>query len=211
MLARFLAAQLRKPSGRFGRVLGRFLNRSNREMNRRAVAHLDVRTGHRLLDIGFGGGVGIEAMLEISDELFVAGVDFSPDMVEQQRVRFADRVGRGQLRIERGDVERMPFEDADFDRVLSSNTIYFWPDPVASLQEILRVLRPGGRLVLACATKEELERFPPARHGFSRYDCDEVRGLLERAGFEGLEFARPSGERSFFAIAHRPDRGKETT
>jgi ubiquinone/menaquinone biosynthesis C-methylase UbiE len=200
VIAKLVAAQLRRPSGRVGRVLGNLLNRSNRDMNRRAVAHLDVRSGQRLLDIGFGGGVGIDAMLDISDTVSVVGVDFSDDMVDQQRARFA---GNDRVRIEHADVAQMPFADAHFDRALSSNTIYFWPDPAASLLEIRRVLRPGGRLVLACATPRELERFPPARHGFTAYGCDDLRRLLQDTGYDGLEFARPRGERAFFTIAHR--------
>lgn len=204
MLARFVATQLGHPSGRFGRVLGHLLNRSNRGMNRRAVAHLDVRSGHRLLDVGFGGGVGIDAMLGVSDDVFVAGLDASRTMVAQQRARFADRIARGRMRLERGDVEAMPFSDADFDRVLSSNTIYFWPRPVDGLREILRVLRPEGRLVLACATKQELERSPLTKHGFACHDEHDVRRMLREAGFEGLEVARAPDEPMFFAIGHRP-------
>lgn len=110
-----------KPSGRLGRIVAHLLNRGNLETNRRAVAHLDVRSGQRLLDVGFGGGVGMEAMFDVGDELFVAGVDFSAEMVEQQRVRFAERVASGQMQLEEGDVTALPFDDVSFDRVLSSN------------------------------------------------------------------------------------------
>lgn len=187
-----------------GQWLGHVLNRSNRGMNRRAVAHLDVRSGQRVLDVGFGGGVGLMSILEVSEAVSLAGLDVSHTMVEQQRARFAQRIAQGQVDLAHGDVTAMPFTDGGFDRVLSSNTIYFWPEPVAALGEILRVLRPGGRLVLACATKRTLERFPPARHGFARYDQKDVRGLLTQAGFVGLEVAHAPDEPHYFAIAHRP-------
>jgi arsenite methyltransferase len=204
VLSRLLAAQLRRPSGLLGRGLAHLLNRANRQMNRRAAAHLDVRTGQRLLEVGFGGGVGIEAMLDVCPDVHVTGVDFSRDMVAQQRRRLAGLVGADRLRLEEADVATLPFSSQSFDRVLSCNTIYFWPDPVLALREILRVLAPGGRLVLACTTKERLEQFPPARHGFARLDGDEVRSLLRNAGYEGIEIARPQGEPWYFAIAHRP-------
>ncbi|MBV1860524.1 MAG: class I SAM-dependent methyltransferase [Nannocystaceae bacterium] len=205
MLARFVAAQLRRPSGRAGLLLGRFLNRANRNMNRRAVAHLDVRSGHRLLDIGFGGGVGLDAMMDISQSIQVDGIDFSDAMVRQQTLRLAARIERGQLALHRGDVADLPFGDARFDRVLSVNTIYFWPHPIAGLKQILRVLKPGGRLVLGCATKAQLKRSSATQHGFSHYDSSEVSTLLREAGFSGIEEATPSGEPFFFAVAHRPE------
>ncbi len=185
--------------------MGHLLNRSNREMNLRAVAHLDVRSGQRLLDVGFGGGVGIDAMLDIGRDLSITGIDFSDEMVTQQRARFGTQIAAGTVRLERGDVAALPFADASFARVLSSNTVYFWPDPVAALQEIHRVLEPGGRLVLGCATKESLDRFAPARHGFTIRSAQDVRVLLEEAGYVGIELSRPRGERAFFAIAHRSD------
>ena len=207
VLARLVAAQLRRPSGPLGRVMGHLLNRGNLQMNRRAAAHLDVRTGQRLLDVGFGGGVGIEALLGVCADVQVTGVDFSPEMVAQQRRRLAGLVATGCLRLEQADVAALPFPPQSFDRVLSCNTIYFWPDPVLALREILRVLVPGGRLVLGCNTKESLERFPPARHGFACLDGNEVRELLQRAGYEGIEITRPRGEPWYFAIAHHPATG----
>lgn len=204
MITRFVASQLRRPTGRAGQLFGRMLNRANRGMNRRAVAHLDVRTGHNLLDIGFGGGVGIESMYEVAETITVTGVDFSETMVQQQQRRLADHIQRGQLQLQTADVAALPFDNGHFDRVLSVNTVYFWPDPVAGLAEIARVLKPGGRLVLGCNNKEQLERFPPAKHGFSRYDGDDVARMCTEAGLVDLECARPHGEPWFFAIAHRP-------
>lgn len=204
MLARYVAAQLRRPSGRVGHLFGRLLNRANRGMNRRAVAHLDVRSGQRLVDIGFGGGVGIDAMLDVSDDIQIDGIDFSEAMVSQQRMRLGPQIHRGQVSLQLGDVASLPFGDATFQRALSVNTIYFWPDAVAGLGEILRVLAPGGRLVLGCATKEQLERSPPAKHGFAHYAPDDVTAMLHEAGFREIEQATPRDEPFFFSIAHRP-------
>jgi hypothetical protein len=75
-------------------------------------------------------------------------------------------------------VDATPFEADSFDRVLSVNTIYFWADPDRGLREIHRVLKPGGRLVLATETR----RVPAwaARQGFTYYPQDEQATFVGR-------------------------------
>ena len=85
-------------------------------------------------------------------------------------------------------VEAIPFDDASFDGVLTVHTIYFWPDPERGLREILRVLKPGGRLVLVTDL-----RGPPkaiAKHGFSSYSQKQQGELLRTAGFSDVGFER---------------------
>lgn len=187
-----LARQLGHPRGAFGAVLGRVLNRGNRPANLAAVEHLGVQPGDRALDVGFGGGVGLEALLE-SAAATVAGVDHSPDMVERARSRFGDRV-----RVERASVEALPFADASFDRILSVHTVYFWPDPERGARELRRVLAPGGRLVLALGRKAWMEQRRIHRSGFTLYSDEEIAALLRAGGFADV---RVEGDGPLFVIA----------
>jgi SAM-dependent methyltransferase len=78
----------------------------------------------------------------------------------------------------------LPFENARFDRVCTINTIYFWTDPLEAMNEINRVLRPGGRFVLSVRPVATLQRFPSTRYGFVLYEPTEAESLLARAGFQ---------------------------
>jgi ubiquinone/menaquinone biosynthesis C-methylase UbiE len=193
-LARLIARQLGRPS----RTTARLLNFANRRGNERAIELLDVSSDHRVLDVGFGGGVALAKLAERSES--VAGVDRSSAAVRAARERFAREVKQGHVQIEEASVEALPFGDASFDRVLTVHTIYFWPDPEQGLREILRVLRPGGRVVVATDTKG-----PPravARHGFAHYDQEQQAELLRAVGFSGIHFERDG--RLLFALAARP-------
>ncbi len=75
-LARLVAEQLRQPSGLVGRAFGVILNRANRRINRRVVERLDVHPGQRVLEIGFGGGLGLDRLLD-QGVGFAAGVEIS--------------------------------------------------------------------------------------------------------------------------------------
>jgi ubiquinone/menaquinone biosynthesis C-methylase UbiE len=90
---------------------------------------------------------------------------------------------------------RLPVGDETADAAITAHTIYFWPEPVTTMGEIHRVLRPGGRLVIAFRAGEEdaPARLDPAVYDF--HDTDTVVGFVEGAGFVDVEVAtRPDVE-----------------
>lgn len=198
-LAQLVARQLGRPSGRVGRLVGPILNRANRTINTDAVELLDVAPHHDALDVGFGGGVGLVELQRRAQHGFVAGLELSEEMVRQAERRFRREVAGGRMEIRRGKVEALPFDDGRFDRVVSVNTIYFWPDPAAAASELRRVLRPGGRVVLALRPKEQMEKLPTSRHGFRLFSETDLTELLKGAGFS--ETRVEVRNRSLFGMA----------
>src|SRR3954453_2375627 len=180
--ARFIAHQLGRPS----RITGRLLNLANASGNARAVELLELSSDHRALDVGFGGGVALGEL--VGGARSVAGIDHSEAAVRSARQRFRREIEEGRLQVELASVEAIPFEDASFDRILTVHTIYFWPDPERGLREILRVLRSGGRLVLATDVKGP--RKAVASHGFNSYGQEQQSELLRAAGFSAVRFER---------------------
>jgi ubiquinone/menaquinone biosynthesis C-methylase UbiE len=105
----------------------------------------------RVLDVGCGTGRLAERMREAGPVRSVVGVDFSAGMLAQARERLGS--GRaspaGPTALVRGDATRLPFADAAFDAAVSTEAFHWFPDQDVALAEIHRVLRPGGRLLLA--------------------------------------------------------------
>jgi ubiquinone/menaquinone biosynthesis C-methylase UbiE len=136
--------------------------------NRRA-AHFDEDFGHsirtpaeraawdRILDLVLSGRGALETLDAgcgtgfLSFELAargcrVTGVDFAPAMIAAARRKAAER--SVSIRFEEADAERLPFTSASFDLVISRHLLWTLPHPEAALDEWIRVLRPGGRLVI---------------------------------------------------------------
>ena len=129
----------------------------------------------RILDVGCGTGANLK-MLGLYGQ--AEGVDIS-----EQAVEFCKRRGLGTVKL--GAIEDLPFEDQSFDIVTALDVIEHLDDDAAGLQEMRRVLRPGGTLLL----------FVPAfmflwgvqddvSHHRRRYRLPALRRLLEEGGFE---------------------------
>src|SRR5262245_40626176 len=99
-----------RPQGVLGRLGAIIMAHTNRSMAVRAIALLDVHPHDRVLEIGFGPGVGIELLASLLSSGRVAGVDDSEEMVEQARVRNAEAIKTGRVELRRGSVETLPFE-----------------------------------------------------------------------------------------------------
>lgn len=135
------------PRGPLGTLAGRFMRWTNPQ--REVVELLGVRPGDRVLEVGYGPGVLLGLLAERVGDGRVSGVDPSPEMraLAVRRNRAAVRAGRVDPRL--GTVEATGFADAEFDVVVTVNTVALWPDLEAGLRELRRVTRPGGRVVIA--------------------------------------------------------------
>ena len=125
--------------GRYDRV-GAVLSFGQDPRWRRAlVAAIDPRPGQRVLDVATGTGLVASALA--GRGAAVVGLDQSEDMLAVARERLGDRV-----RFVRGEAERLPFADAEFDALTFTYLLRYVDDPAATMRELARVVRPGGRI-----------------------------------------------------------------
>ena len=113
------------------------------------LACASLAPGERVLDVACGTGlVAFAAAKAVGPGGEVVGVDISGQMIEAARLR-ADVRKVPNARFTRMDAETLTLPDAAFDVVLCALGLMYMPDPARALREMRRVLRPGGRLVLA--------------------------------------------------------------
>jgi arsenite methyltransferase len=198
----FISSQLRKPSGLFGRfVIPRRLALLNVAINRAALEALALQPDDRVLEVGFGPGDLIALVEPLVLAGFVAGVDFSPEMVALCERRFAKLIRAGRIEVRCARAEDLPYENGRFTKACTVNTIYFWPDPAVPLREFHRVLADGGRLVVSFSPRATMENLAVAKQVFTLYEPEQVRRLLEAAGFGSVEMVRGDGPRGEFICA----------
>ena len=111
-----------------------------------------LAAGEDVLDIGCGAGMDtLIAAQMVGHDGTVTGIDMTADMAAKARRSVAE-VGLDNVTIVDGSAEQLPFADARFDVVISNGVIDLIPDKDAVFAEIVRVLRPGGRIQLADVT-----------------------------------------------------------
>jgi ubiquinone/menaquinone biosynthesis C-methylase UbiE len=184
-----MASQLGKPEGETGRAVGEMLNRVNANVTSATYQRLMLQAGHRILEIGFGNGRLLPALMALADDLTYVGLDRAETMVTEATAFNAELVANGRASFRLGSVEAIPFEDGAFDRVFAVNVVYFWPDAVRALAEMRRVLRPGGLSIVASNVGmpgEPPPSYAQAGFGFHRRDRDTLVALHRQAGFKEI-------------------------
>lgn len=204
----FMADQLRLPNGPMASITAMLLNHRNRHLIEHAIAALDVRPGHRVLDIGFGGAVSLVILLQRAAGGHVSGIDPSPEIVQRASLMLAAELSAGQLSLEVAGAGAIPYGDATLDRVLTVQTVYFWDDLRAGLDEVARVLRPGGRLAIGMMARDAQEHHGFRRRGYHVVGADDLAILLAGAGFNEISCSAAPDDGPVVVVgrrAHAPE------
>lgn len=191
----FLSQQLGFPSGWFGRLLLQLLNRNNAAMNNLVLQELQLQSGDRVLEIGFGGGDLLHKIVKTGLSSLSVGIERSPDALKICQKRFQPSICQGKIELHLADAAALPFPDRYFSQLCTVNTLYFWSDAAQVLTEGHRVLSPGGKLVICYASKAYLDQQKFSQHGFATYDVNEVEMMLQRAGFSNIRTVSGKSDR----------------
>jgi SAM-dependent methyltransferase len=106
----------------------------------------ELKPGDRIVDVGSGAGIdSLIAARMVAPDGEVIGIDMTPAMLVKAR-RAAEESGLQNVAFRMGYAERMPIEDGWADVIISNGVLNLMPDKQASLKEMARVLKPGGRI-----------------------------------------------------------------
>ena len=178
-----LAKQLGRPEGIRGRMLGRGLNRGNRPAVTAAVKATELQAGQVGADVGFGGGLGLQLLLDaVGPAGHVHGVELSDTMLAAAQRRHRADVQAGRMTLAPGVLEELPLQDASVDGLVTVNTLYFVEDVAAVFRELARVLPPAGRAVIGIGDPAAMARMPMTQHGFRLRSPEELTAGLAEAG-----------------------------
>lgn len=159
-----IRAQFRKPSGPLGWIVGWAMDVKNGGRSQWALGLLAPQPGERIVEVGFGPGADVSRLLDaVGSAGLVAGIDASEVMVRYASGKNRRAVEEGRALLRQAVLDDLPDFGTTFDAAYSVNCAQFWPDLAAGLAILRRVVRPGGRAVIAVQ---------PMNAGASRADSE---------------------------------------
>lgn len=192
---RWLRTQLAGPTGWLARPMAVLLNRGNRPEYVHALSRLEIDPGDRVLELGFGGGVGLPMLLERGAR--VTAVEPTVDMRARAIRKHAWDLAEGRLEILDGRAEALP--EGPFRYALSLNTVYFWDDVPAGMAELRRAV--GDTVCLGIAHPSHLIEMGFAESGYRIEPIDWYADQLRAAGFSEVAVEPIPGAEGHLVLA----------
>ncbi|XP_050388760.1 uncharacterized protein LOC126807915 [Patella vulgata] len=184
-----ISLNLKNPQkGLVGWWLNSAFKKRNAYLEENAARLCNIQPDHKVLEIGFGPGCGLEAAYKYVKEGNgkIHGVDISEYMVEYASKSCHQLIQQNKLQILLSSVHHMPFNTDTFDRVFHVNSYYFWPSMKHSLREIYRVMKPGAIMVTTLNLKRL--KILQSKGYFKHGNIDPLKYMvaLEKTGFENV-------------------------
>jgi ubiquinone/menaquinone biosynthesis C-methylase UbiE len=175
------------------------------------LSHIHVGKENVVLDVGCGGGRTVLKLAATAVEGKVYGVDYSEASVAATRSTNAKPINAGRVEVRQASVSHLPFADNTFDLVTAVETHFFWLSLSADVREILRVMKPGGTLIIiaeiykgaSTRTSRLCEKYAQ-RIGMTMLSPNEHRELLAGAGYVYVRVIEKQESGWICAIGQKP-------
>lgn len=181
--------QCARPEGSLGRAMLCFMNYTHAPLTNWGLKLVNVQDGWTMLDVGCGGGFTIRRLLKRSKDAQVYGIDISEESVTKARQVNAEVLDK-QVYVTQGSAEQLPYNDEMFYLVTAVETVYFWPNLPDCLQEVRRVLKPGGKFAIMVEVVDSDSKWTSIVDGMTAYTPEQLKTLLDDAGFIQTEIHR---------------------
>jgi ubiquinone/menaquinone biosynthesis C-methylase UbiE len=210
--------QCQKPAGWLGRFVLWNMNSRHSKVTDWGLSHISIEKHDTVLDVGCGGGRTVSKLAAIATQGKVYGVDYSKESVAVANRTNRQWIDMARVEIREGAVSQLPFSEDVFDLVTAVETHFWWPDLPADMREVLRVLKPGGKLIIIAEvykgaktkTAKLAEKYLPLSD-MTLLSVNEHRELFANAGYSDVQVIEESGKGWICGIGRKPSMPRATS
>ena len=201
-------SNFRQPEGLLGKyIVHRMNGKRHAALMQWAIEGYEIPSGALIADVGCGGGANVARLLALSPDCKVAGIDISPVSVNIASSVNREAIKQGRCKITGGNARLLPLIKDTVDLVTAFETVYYWAAFGECVDNIFRVLKPGGTCIIANETDgidPEGAKWKKLINHMHIYTIDELKQYLAAAGFTDIT-ARNDEQRHFICVtAHKP-------
>ncbi len=196
---KFIDGHYKTPKGLIGTFIGEKMVRQHKTETDWSLELMDVQKGDKILELGCGAGYAIKLISEKDLAEEIVGLDISPTVIRSANIRNKRAIREKRVKLVQANLNNLPFQNEDFHKIFSIQTIYFWTEIDKTISEIYRVLKFEGVFVLTFSDGKKDEIWEGIR------DIAENQVILNmmNAGFKDVSLMRGPDSRGYHTVAVR--------
>jgi len=187
MLKEIIASQFKKPAGLFGIFTSNLMIKGNRDKYDTLIKDLNIKANDKILEIGYGPGIGINLIAGKCNSCIIHGIDFSKLMYKRAVKLNRKYIDEKKTKLFLGDFLTTEIDTNDYDIIFCLNVVYFWDDLQQPFARIISLLKKGGVFCFYMAHKDFLIEKKSPDKIFNKYSIEQITGALIQAGFSEID------------------------
>jgi SAM-dependent methyltransferase len=193
-MLRTIGLQFKKPTGFLGKFISNLMIKGNTHEYETLIKDFNIQSNDKLLEIGYGPGIGIELISKSFDSCTIFGIDFSELMYRRATKRNRQFVDNKRVHLLFGDFLETEMNVKDFNKIFCLNVVYFWDDLLKPFEKIKSLLKTDGVFYFFMAKKEQLSKFKFTKDDiFNKYSIEHVIQSLKSAGLKEVNYFDKNG------------------
>jgi len=198
---KYVGGNFGNPNGIAGKISTKLMNIMNQRQYKAILDNINLEHNDILLDIGFGNGYLINKLFKKNIPIKIYGIEISNDMINNVSKKYKKVIENGYLKLYSENIVNTSFENEQFNKLYTVNTIYFWNDLEKCFSEIKRILKPNGIFLNAIYTKEYLDKIIYTKYGFNKYYLADIIKITEENGMRILKTVEIKKNKAYCIIS----------
>ena len=188
-ILRIIGMQFKKPRGVPGKIISDLMIIGNRSAYDNMIRDLKIQTNDKILEIGYGPGVGIGLISRIFESCNIYGIDFSELMYRRAAKRYEKLIENNRVHLLFGDFVETEISASGFDKIFCINVVYFWDNLQKPFEKIKSLLRDDSIFYFYMESKDDLSKVEFTKDEiFNKHSIEQVTEALKSAGFKETEY-----------------------
>jgi cyclopropane fatty-acyl-phospholipid synthase-like methyltransferase len=184
-----IGMQFKKPTGIPGKIISDLMIIGNRPAYETMIKDLEIRPNDKILEIGYGPGVGIDIISKRFETCDIYGIDFSELMYRRAAKRNKKVIEKNRVHLLLGDFVDTKIGMISFDKIFCINVVYFWNNLQKPFERVRSLLKDDGIFCFYMEKKDDLNKLKFTKDEiFNKYSIEQISAALESAGFKEVDY-----------------------